>query len=83
MKDLHKPARNDSFPAMRCARQPARLGGGTFVVWTLPGHTADDGHGCGAAGRRAADAEAVGAENPVTSCDVHVLVDEAAEPVSS
>jgi hypothetical protein len=25
----------------------------------------------------------VGAENPVTSCDVHVLVDEAAEPVSS
>jgi hypothetical protein len=34
MKDLHKPTRNDSFPAMRCARQPARLGGGTFVVWT-------------------------------------------------
>jgi len=25
----------------------------------------------------------VGAENPVTSCDVHVLVEEAAEPVSS
>ena len=25
----------------------------------------------------------VGAENPVTSCDLHVLVDEAAEPVSS
>ena len=24
----------------------------------------------------------VGAENPVTSCDVHVLVEEAAEPVS-
>jgi hypothetical protein len=28
-------------------------------------------------------AEVVGAENPVTSCDVHVLVEEAAEPVSS
>src|SRR5690349_849155 len=27
--------------------------------------------------------EPVGAENPVTSCDLHVLVDEAAEPVSS
>ena len=25
----------------------------------------------------------VGAENPVTSCDLHVFVDEAAEPVSS
>jgi len=25
----------------------------------------------------------VGAENPVTACDLHVLVDEAAEPVSS
>ena len=25
----------------------------------------------------------VGAENPVTSCDLHVLVDETAEPVSS
>ena len=25
----------------------------------------------------------VGAENPVTSCDVHVLVHQAAEPVSS
>ena len=27
--------------------------------------------------------ELVGAENPVTSCDLHVLVYEAAEPVSS
>jgi hypothetical protein len=27
--------------------------------------------------------ERVGAENPVTSCDLHVFVDEAAEPVSS
>ena len=26
---------------------------------------------------------AVGAENSVTSCDLHVFVDEAAEPVSS
>jgi hypothetical protein len=25
----------------------------------------------------------VGAENPVTSCDLHVFVDDAAEPVSS
>ena len=25
----------------------------------------------------------MGAENPVTSCDLHILVDEAAEPVSS
>ena len=25
----------------------------------------------------------VGADNPVTSCDLHVFVDEAAEPVSS
>jgi hypothetical protein len=25
----------------------------------------------------------VGAENPVMSCDLHVLVEEAAEPVSS
>jgi hypothetical protein len=25
----------------------------------------------------------VGAENPVTSCDLYVFVDEAAEPVSS
>ena len=27
--------------------------------------------------------EPVGAENPVTSCDLHVFVDEAAESVSS
>ena len=30
-----------------------------------------------------AEQQVVGAENPVTSCDLHVLVDEAAEPVSS
>ena len=29
------------------------------------------------------DDKAVGADNPVTSCDLHVFVDEAAEPVSS
>jgi molybdopterin-biosynthesis enzyme MoeA-like protein len=29
------------------------------------------------------DADPVGAENPVTSCDLHILVYEAAEPVSS
>ena len=27
--------------------------------------------------------ELVGVDNPVTSCDLHVFVDEAAEPVSS
>ena len=35
----------------------------------------------GGAGR--ALAGRVGADNPVTSCDLHVFVDEAAEPVSS
>ena len=33
--------------------------------------------------RRAADLDVVGAENRVTSCDLHVFVDETAEPVSS
>jgi hypothetical protein len=37
----------------------------------------------GSGGGRVAGAVGVGAENPVTSSDLHIFVDDAAEPVSS
>jgi hypothetical protein len=50
------------------------------TAWPSPGHPE---HGPALASPpRAPTMDLVGAENPVISCDLHVFVDEAAEPVS-
>jgi hypothetical protein len=54
----------------------------TLRLWLMIagsiGHSA-----VGSGGGRVAGAVGVGAENPVTSSDLHIFVDDAAEPVSS
>ena len=54
------------------------------TCWGLQGRLAIRSSAIGAIPRRVGfRSDRVGAENPVTSRDVHVLVEEAAEPVSS
>ena len=70
---------------LRSSPRPAPQGvsGDRQIVDSLPALSPLTERARSSSHQRSAALPPVGAENPVTSCDLHVLVEEAAEPVSS